>query len=116
GPSTWTSARNEWPCSRAHLCPSGTFGSRWAASNPNSVNTSIRRSRDADELVGLQAEAPAGMRQAVGHGGRGGGVAVGPVAGLEEEAGEVEVLVVGGSGAVLGEHQLELVAPPCTTG
>ena len=42
GPSMCTPTRNECPCSRAHLCPGSTFGSRWAASKVNSLKISTR--------------------------------------------------------------------------
>src|SRR5580700_8181860 len=39
GPATATSTRKLWPCRRAHLCPGGTLGSRWAASKRNSCTS-----------------------------------------------------------------------------
>ena len=36
GPATASSTLKQWPWRRAHLCPAGTFGSRWAASKRNS--------------------------------------------------------------------------------
>ena len=35
--------RNEWPCRRPHLWPSGTWGRRWAASKMNSLNNSTEQ-------------------------------------------------------------------------
>ena len=47
----------------------GTLGSRCAASNVNSLKISMRLpSRNPEELVGLQAQPPARMREAVRHG------------------------------------------------
>lgn len=40
GPPTQTRTRNERPCRRLHLWPSGAFGSRWAASKASSLKTS----------------------------------------------------------------------------
>ena len=42
GPRTWISTRNEWPWTRAHLCPAGTFGSRCADSSVNDLKISTR--------------------------------------------------------------------------
>src|SRR3954451_2272077 len=41
-PRTAISPRNEWPCMRRHLWPSGTFGSQWAASNRKSFTSSTK--------------------------------------------------------------------------
>src|SRR5690348_3298203 len=90
GPRTWTSTRKECPCSRRHLWPSGRSGSRWAASKVNSRKTST--SGDAQELVGLQAQPPAGMGLAVLDGQRRIGLAFGSVHGLEQQAVDAEVL------------------------
>ena len=67
-------------------------------------------SRDAEHLVGLQAESPPRMVEAVLHGQLGGDGAVGSVHRLQEEVREVEVLVALRRCVVLGEHELELVA------
>ncbi len=39
-PSMWMATRNEWPCRRPHLWPSGTWGRRWADSKVNSLKSS----------------------------------------------------------------------------
>ncbi len=71
---------------------------------------SVSVSWDAEEFVGLEGEAPAGVGLAVGDGGGGVGLAVGAVHGLEEEGGEGEVGEALGLGAGLGEDQLQLIA------
>ena len=40
---TCSSMRNEWPCRRAHLWPSGTCGRRCAASTVKTLKMSMRR-------------------------------------------------------------------------
>src|SRR5438270_950591 len=43
-PRTATSPRNEWPCTRRHLCPAGTCGRKCAASKRKSFTSSTTSS------------------------------------------------------------------------
>src|SRR5205823_13279434 len=67
-------------------------------------------SADAHQLVRLETEAPTGMRQAVAHRELGVAGPVRPVHRLEEPVPEVEVFEALGREALLGEHQLQLIA------
>src|SRR5690606_13498917 len=59
-PETRSSIRNEWPCRRAHLWPSGTLGSRCAASMVKTLKMSMakgerRGAQDSAWPVGASA-------------------------------------------------------------
>ncbi len=94
------------------MWPSGTCGRRWAASNRNSLKISIC------SLMGFRPPYGSGLRgpMRVGHAVRGGEARVfddfGPVHGLQEKMGEVEILDCLGREGVLGEDELEFVSGP----
>src|SRR5271154_1065585 len=66
--------------------------------------------RDPQVLVGLKAETPAGVLEAVLNCEVGVGVSIGPVHWLQEEVLETELLDFGGAQRRLGKDELELVA------
>src|SRR5208283_1805677 len=66
--------------------------------------------RYAEEFVGLKAETPAGMFEAIAHSGLRVSVAVGAVHGLQEEVAEGKALEVRGVDARLRIDQLNLVS------
>src|SRR5208282_5042119 len=68
--------------------------------------------RDPKVLVGLKAETPAGVLEAVLNGEGGVGLSIGPVHWLQEEVLETELLDIGRAQGRLGEYELELVALP----
>src|SRR5664279_2822688 len=112
GPVTCTTTRNECPWSRAHLWPSGTFGSRWAASKLNSRNISIGGPLGkTEQFMRLDTQPPARMLQAVPDRERGVPLAVGAIHRLQEEVREVERLEPLRRRGLLRVDQLELVAP-----
>src|ERR1700712_2740773 len=97
-PERWSSSLNECPWSRPHLCPAGTFGSRWAASTMNSLKISKVRipSAKSKRLMSLQAQAPSGVGETEVDGRGGVGLDVGTIARLKTEVLKLEVLEVGG--------------------
>src|SRR5256885_13089227 len=94
-PRTVTSARNEWPWISSLSAPKVVPGSECAASKRNDfVNSHILKTKilsDTEGLVGLQAEPPLRMLQAIIHRARGVGGHVGPVHGLQRKALEGEI-------------------------
>src|SRR3954453_676080 len=90
-PRTWSATLKEWPWRRAQLWPGATMGQKWAASKVNSLKISIGLVphpgglADAGGLVGLEADSPLRVCQAVFHHTRNVGVDLGAVHGLQVE-------------------------------
>src|SRR5437588_2362879 len=78
----------------------------------NRGRAAVKPSRDSHELVRLETEAPPGMGEAVAHGELRVPHPVGPVHRLQEPVSKTEAFEALRGDALLGEHQLQLVAAP----